>query len=565
MNHSAFDAIVIGSGITGGWAAKELTEKGLRVLMLERGREIVHGRDYTTEHTPPWKLPFGGQPDRESNARDYPVQSRVWAFDETSRHFFVKDPEQPYSNADPEKPFMWFRTDVLGGKSVVWGRQVYRFSAEDFEANKRDGHGIDWPIRYNDLAPWYSHVEKFIGVSGEPLGLPQLPDSEFQQPMTLNAVEQHAKTAISKAYPERHTTIGRVAVQTEARNGRGACHYCGPCYRGCSAGAYFSSHSSTLPAARATGRLEVVCDAVVEKLDYDAAAQRVSGVRVIDARTRERKTYRAPLVFLCASTIASTQILLNSTSAEFPKGLANHSGVLGHYLTDHNYMSGAFGIMPGFEQYQPYGNRPNFPIIPRFRNIDGQDEDADFLRGYYLAMASSRMDWRAMHKQIPGFGKQFKQAMRAPGPWTLALGGLGEQLPRYDNHMSLHTTKKDRYGIPQVNFAASYGDNTRNMRRDMAARSAEMLRAAGAIHIQEFTPDLPMGESVHEMGTARMGADPTQSVLNGWNQAHGIPNLFVTDGACMASASCVNPSLTYMAITARAANYAAKQYAAGAI
>jgi choline dehydrogenase-like flavoprotein len=558
-----FDAIVIGSGITGGWAAKELTEKGLRVLMLERGREITHGKDYITEHMRPWEIPYGGMPNHAGNAKDYPVQSRVWAYDETSRHFFVKDSEHPYTNSPGSKPFMWHRTDVMGGKSMVWGRQSYRFSEQDFEANKQDGYGNDWPIRYKDLEPWYDYVEEFAGISGEALGLKELPDSRMQKPMALNAVEKAVKSKLKEKYPERHVTIGRCAVQTEAKNNRGSCHYCGPCYRGCSAAAYFSSITTTLPAAKATGRLTTICDAVVEGIDYDSDKKRASGVRVIDAKTGKKRRYTSRIVFVCASTIASTQLLLNSRSEFFPTGFGNRTGVLGHYLTDHNYMSGALGVLLGFEKFQPIGNRPNFPIIPRFRNLDGQDKDADFLRGYYLAINVMRVDWRSMHKQVPGFGKHLKTALRTPGPWLLAIGGLGEQLPRYENHMRLHKNKVDKFGIPLIEFEAGFGDNTRKMRKDMAAQSAEMVTAAGGVHVNSFTPDLSMGRAVHEMGTARMGNDPGESVLNKWNQVHDAENVFVTDGAAMASASCVNPSLTYMALTARAADYAARQFKQG--
>lgn len=555
-----YDAIVIGSGITGGWAAKELTEKGLSVLMLERGRSITHSKDYPTEHIAPWDVPFGGMPNHKSDEDEYPVQSRVWAYDETSKHFFVNDKEQPYSNAKDSKPFMWHRTDVLGGKSLVWGRQSYRFSDIDFEANRRDGHGVDWPIRYKDIAPWYSYVERFVGISGEKLGLPQLPDGEFQKPMSLNIVERHVKERLAKAYPDRTMTIGRCAVQTEAKNGRGACHYCGPCYRGCSPGAYFSSLSSTIPAAMATGKLNVKADCVVERIEYDSQTKRANAVHVIDANTLEKSSHTAKLIFLCASTIASTQILLNSRCETFPSGLGNKSGVLGHYLIDHNYLTGAYGVMPGFQKYQPIGNRPNFPYIPRFRNLNGQDADSDFLRGYGLSVTTFRMDWRMRHKQINGFGKNLKQALRTPGPWFISLAGTGEQLPRYENHMRLHETKVDRYGIPQVEFSAAFGENTKKMRKDIALQASKMLKAAGAISVAPYITDLSMGRSVHEMGTARMGDDPSDSVLNKWNQMHGVPNLFVTDGSSMASASCVNPSMTYMALTVRAVDYAVKLF-----
>ncbi len=563
-NAEQFDAIVVGSGISGGWAVKELTEKGLKVLLLERGRYVQHGKDYVGEHKQPWNIPFGGKPLRELYEEEYPVQSKIYAFDETTRHFFNNDKKNPYVY-DKKKPFEWKRADVLGGRSITWGRQVYRWSDLDFEANKKDGHGIDWPIRYKDIAPWYSHVEKFVGVSGEKLDLPQLPDGEFQKPMELNVVEKVAKKKIEKQFPDRNMTIGRAAIQTEAKNGRGACHYCGPCQRGCSVGAYFSSLSSTLPAATQTGNLTVRADSVVEGLDIDPKTRKISGVRVIDANTKEKQRFSAKLVFLCASTIGSTQILLNSKSELFPNGLANSSGTLGRYLMDHTGGSGAYGIMPGFMDKYYSGNRPNGIYIPRFRNVKGQDSDVDFLRGYGYQGLAQRMDWKMMSGQIPGFGKRFKQALRAPGPWMMYLGGFGEHLPDKNSRMSLASNKLDRFGIPQVKFDSEYGSNENKMRKDMEQQAEIMLKAAGAIHVNLLKAGGPPGDSIHEMGTARMGNNPTESGLNKWNQAHDVPNLFVTDGACMTSSSCVNPSITYMALTARAVDYAVKQLQQGTI
>ncbi|HEY8385557.1 MAG TPA: GMC family oxidoreductase, partial [Porticoccaceae bacterium] len=447
----------------------------------------------------------------------------------------------------------------------LWGRQVYRWSDLDFEANKRDGHGIDWPIRYRDLAPWYSHVEKFIGVSGQAEHLPHLPDSEFLPPMEMTVAEKHVKRGIEQHYSDRIMTIGRVAVITRPHNGRGACHYCGPCERGCSVGAYFSTQSATLPAARATGNLTLKSDSVVESIDYDPETRRASGVRVIDARTGERMVYTGRIVFLCASTVGSTQILLNSRSASFPNGLANSSGVLGHYLMDHTLGTGAAGMVPGYLDKVMLGNRPNGIYIPRFRNLDGQDEDADFLRGYGYQGGSMRMGWQAMSGQIPGFGAEYKHALRNPGPWMMFLTGFGECLPYRDNRIVLDERKRDRFGIPQVRFHFDFRENEEKMRLDIARQGEEMLKAAGLTNTSSFIHHSKGGEGIHEMGTARMGDDPRESVLNRWNQAHDVPNLFVTDGSCMTSASCVNPSLTYMALTARAVDYAVKQLSAGAI
>ena len=558
-----FDAIVIGSGITGGWAAKELCEKGLKVLVLDRGKVITPEKDFTTALIPPWQIHLRGLPDRQVWETDYPVQSQSYAFDETTRHFFNNDRTNPYVY-DPQQPFIWTRAGVVGGKSLLWNRQVYRFSDLDFEANQRDGHGNDWPIRYRDIEPWYSYVERFVGVSGEALGLPHLPDSEFQPPMELNHVEKVLRQSLKTHYDNRHLTIGRVAIQTEARNGRGACTYCFKCERGCTFNAAFSSLNATLPAARATGNLTLRGDSVVEAIDYDPQTARASAVRVIDAQTGARSRVSARLIFLCGSTVGSTQILLNSTSEHFPNGLGNRSGVLGHYLTEHITPDGAYGIVPGYLDKYPYGYRPNGLYIPRFRNLSADGEGLDFVRGYNFQGGAMRPGWDLNHKLIPGFGKEFKQAMHGPGPWVLFLGGFGEVLPRYDNRVYLHPTLKDRYGIPQVAFDFRYGANEAALRADMLREAKTMLELAGAVGVQTFSNHQP-GRSIHEMGTARMGDDPATSFLNRWNQSHEVPNLFVTDGSCMPSASCVNPSLTFMALTARAADYAVQQLRAGQI
>ena len=562
-----YDAIVVGSGMSGGWAAKELCEAGLKVLVLERGSMVRHGKDYITEHMPPWKIPFGGKKPRELYEQQYPVQSKVFAFNETTRHFFNNDKDNPYV-IDEEKPFNWHRADVVGGRSLLWSRQVYRFSDLDFEANKLDGHGVDWPIRYKDLAPWYSHVESFIGVSGEKLGLDHLPDGEFQKPMPLNVVEREAKSAIEKQFPNRYLTIGRCAVQTEAKNGRGACHYCGPCERGCSVAAVFSSVGVTLPAAERTGNMTLKADSVVEGVDYDPSTGKVSAVRVIDANSFERKRYTAKIIFLCASTVATTQILLNSKSESFPNGLANRSGVLGHYLMDHAGGSGAVGVMPGYLDSYLIGNRPTGIYIPRFRNLQaegGKEPGVDFLRGYNYQGKALRLGWENSYKQTRGFGKAFKHALRRPGPWLMFLGGFAEHLPNKNNRLFLDANKKDRFGIPQVRFDASFGDNENRLQADASSQAKAMLTAAGGVAVQSFNIKSTPGSAIHEMGTARMGHDPKTSVLDKWNRAHGIPNLFVTDGSCMTSSSCVNPSLTYMALTARAANFAIKQFKAGVL
>jgi choline dehydrogenase-like flavoprotein len=563
MSTIQFDAIVVGSGVSGGWAAKELTEKGLRVLMLDRGRMVEHGKDYDGEHKAPWEVPFGGKPLRELYEDEYPVQSTQYAFNEKTRHFYNNDKQNPY--IDQGKDFVWYRAGVVGGKSLLWGRQVYRWSDLDFEANKKDGHGVDWPIRYKDIAPWYSHVEKFIGVSGQSENLPHLPDGEFLPPLQMNVMEKAIKARLEQHYDDRILTMGRVAVLTQPHNGRAACHYCGPCQQGCTAGAYFSTQSSTLPAARATGNLTLISDAVVEGVDYDPETKRASGVRVIDANTMERTTYTGRLVFLCASTIGSTQILMNSRSRHFPNGLANRSGALGHYLMDHTYRAGAQGFFPDeFNDKVVLGNRPSGIYIPRFRNVSGSDE-VDFVRGYNYQGRASRMDGIGQALNTSGFGADYKHSLRKPGPWRMRISGFGECLPYRDNRMELIDSKKDRYGIPQIRFHFSWHENEMKIRRDLIEQGVEMLKRAGAVNVEGFDENATGGMCIHEMGTARMGHDPETSVLNRWNQAHDVPNLFVTDGASMTSASCVNPSLTFMALTARAADYAVKQLKAGQI
>jgi len=558
-----YDAIVVGSGITGGWAAKELTEKGLHTLMIERGRNVVHRKDYITEHKPTWELPLhdarlavGTQ-----GAAEYPIQARTGQFRESNKHFFMKDAKNPYIE---DKPFTWIQGDQVGGKSLIWGRQVYRWSDLDFEANLRDGHGVDWPIRYADIAPWYSYVERFIGVSGEKLGLPQLPDGEFQPPMEMNAGEKFVKAGIERTFPDRHVTIGRVAILTQPLNGRLPCHYCGPCERGCSTGSYFSTQASTLPAAQATGRLTVLPNSVVHSVLYDANTNRVTGVRVVDTETRTTREYQARVVFLCASTLATTRILLNSTSPRFPTGLANSSGVLGHYLMDHHFLAGASGSIEGLLDHYYQGNRPNGIYIPRFRNLGDDASRRDYVRGFGYQGGAGRQGW-GRGAGGRGLGVELKRRLHDPGTWSMGMTGFGECLPRADNHVTL-SDKTDDFGIPQLTIHCTWGDNELAMRKDMAASAAEMLEAGGCKSVRTYDAyrggdqlGAEPGFAIHEMGTARMGRDPKTSVLNGYNQAHDVPNLFVTDGACMASSSCVNPSITYMALTARACDHAVEE------
>ncbi|MGB7845062.1 MAG: GMC family oxidoreductase [Candidatus Acidiferrum sp.] len=552
QTQNKFDAIVIGSGMTGGWAAKELTEKGLRTLVLEAGRPIVPEKDYV-EHIPAWDMPFRGMGDRKKLLHEQPIQSLCYACEESNAQFFIKDTEHPYST-EPSKPFRWIRGRQVGGRSILWGRQSYRWSDLDFTANLRDGIAVDWPIRYADLAPWYDYVEDFIGISGEPLGLPQLPDGKFLPPMQLNCAELAIQQAVAKTYGgERVLTIGRVAVLTQTHLGRAACHYCGPCHRGCITRSYFSSVNATLPAAEKTGRLTLRPFSTVHSLVFDSSTRRITGVRVIDTQTRKALEFQAPLFFLCASTLESTRILLNSSTPEFSSGLANSSGQLGHNLMDHIKGGGAKGIIPGYDDHRSFGNRPNIAYMPRFRNV--KDKHPGFLRGYGLQAEADRQGWERGAINV-SFGAAFKRAISRPGPWQFAFSGYGECLPRHDNFVEIDKETADAWDIPSLKIHCAFGENEFAIRKDMSMAAAEMLSAAGARSIEPFLDDDPPGFSVHEMGTARMGREPKTSVLNAWNQSHDIRNLFITDGSCMASSSCVNPSLTYMALTARACDYA---------
>ncbi len=549
------DAIVVGSGITGGWAAKELTEKGLRVLMLERGRPVEHGEGYPTEHMGWWQFKFRGEGERALYEDQYPVQSQTYAFGEDTRHFFVNDKQHPYKH-DPDKPFSWIRGYHVGGRSLMWFRQCYRLGELDFEANARDGVGVDWPIRYADLAPWYDHVEEHAGISGQAEGLAQLPDSVFLPPMAMNCAELWVKEKLAASHPERVMTIGRTATLTRPHKGREACHYCtSACHRGCSTGSYFSSQSSTLPAAFATGRLTLRPHSIVHSVVYDEKKDRATGVRVIDAETREALEFEARVVFLCASTLGSTQILLNSRSARFPTGLGNSSDVLGRYLMDHIFSTGAEGIVPGLEDKYTRGYRPNGIYVPRFQNLDGRDRE--YLRGFGFQGGAGRLGWQR-GLELPGFGADFKKTLRDPGPWTFDLHGFGEMLPRADNRVTLAEDEVDAWGIPLLEIDCTHGDNEKTMSAAAASEAAEMLEAAGLKEVETYDLKNPPGLGIHEMGTARMGRDPKTSVLNAFNQVHDAPNVFVTDGACMTSSACQNPSLTYMALTARASDHAVR-------
>lgn len=558
---ATFDAIVVGSGITGGWAAKELTEAGLKVLMLERGRNIRHQQDYSTETKAPWEMPFRGAGDAERYAREFPVQRLNRHFTEFTEGHFVNDLENPYQTA-PGTDFTWFRSYQLGGRSLTWGRQCYRWSDYDFGANKRDGIGTDWPIRYHDIAPWYDKVEDFIGVSGAAEGLAQLPDGRFQPPMALNVVERAVRERVSARWPERVVTIGRTANLTQERNGRSICQNRSICARGCSYGAYFSTQSSTLPAAQATGNLTLVTDAVVERVEYDPGRRRVTGVRWIDARDGSSHSATGRMVFLNAGAFNSVHLMLNSASEAMPNGLANANGVLGTHIMDHANTLSAAAMMPGFEDRTTFGNRPTGIVVPRFRNLDTID-GRGFTRGYSFQGGALQSGW-TRGKSEAGIGADFKTGLQKPGAWQFLLVAFAESLPRAANRLTLSRNKRDARGIPQLQIAFAHGAQERAALADAKREATAMLEAAGGQVLFGLDQPGPGGTAIHEMGGARMGLDPSTSVLNKWSQAHEIANLFVTDGAQMSSSACQNPSLTYMALTARACDYAVAQLRAGA-
>ncbi|HEX5169545.1 MAG TPA: GMC family oxidoreductase [Cyclobacteriaceae bacterium] len=548
-----YDAIVIGSGMSGGWAAKELCEKGLKTLVLERGRNVEHIKDYPTATKEIWEFPHRGRLP-ESITKENPVVSRCYAFDETTQHFFVKDTEHPYVQV---KPYDWIRGYQVGGKSLMWARMTQRWSVLDFEANARDGNGCDWPIRYDDLAPWYSYVEKFAGISGNRDGLPQIPDGEFLPAMELNCLEKHFQESVNKAYSDRKVVVSRIANLSQRHNDRGPCQYRNMCQRGCPFGGYFSANSATLPAAIATGNMTLRPFSVVHSIIFDEQKGKATGVRVIDAETMETMDFHAKIIFVNASTLNTTLILLNSTSTRFPNGLGNDHDVLGHYLMDHNYRGRIYGDHDAFQDMYYYGRRPGGWYLPRFRNW-GQDKQSGFLRGYSFSGGASRRTGN-VHEGDPLFGAEFKEKLTEVGPWSMGMTGMGEHLPRFENRVALSKDKKDKWGIPLLEIDCEYGENEENMIRDLLATGAEMMEKAGFKNIRQSDSKQAPGLDIHEMGTARMGRDPKTSMLNSWNQVHDVKNVFVTDGAAMTSSACQNPSLTYMALTARAADYAVKE------
>ena len=553
-----YDAIVIGTGVSGGWAAKELCEKGLKTLVLERGRMIKHNQDYPTANMEDWEFPAGDVITQEIK-KNQPKQSRTgYVNTESTKHFFVNDIEHPYNE---DKRFDWIRGYHVGGRSLLWARQSYRLTPFDFVANKEDGYGVDWPIRYKDLAPWYDYVENYIGVSGENLNLNQFPNQQLLKPMELNCVEKVLQKSISEKYESRHMTIGRVAHITEGTKpglGRLSCQFRNRCRRGCPFGAYFSSNSSTLPAAEATGNMTLRPNSIVYEIIYDETKKKATGVKIIDSESKLTYEFKSKIIFMCASTVPTTSILMQSKSSRFPNGLGNDSGELGHNLMDHHFQIGADGTYDGFEDKYYTGRRPNGIYIPRFQNIGGNTKRKDFLRGYGYQGGASRTDWTEYVKEA-SYGEKLKQAIVKPGKWVMGLNGFGEVLPYHENKMYLNYNKTDNWGLPTVTFDAKLRENELSMRKDMQLQAMEMLDKAGFKDIKPYESSYALGLGIHEMGTARMGRDPKTSVLNSFNQMHSVKNIFVSDGSCMTSSGNVNPSLTYMAITARAVNYAVNE------
>ena len=553
-----YDAIVIGTGVSGGWAAKELCEKGLKTLVLERGRMIKHNQDYPTANMEDWEFPAGDVITQEIK-KNQPKQSRTgYVNTESTKHFFVNDIEHPYNE---DKRFDWIRGYHVGGRSLLWARQSYRLTPFDFVANKEDGYGVDWPIRYKDLAPWYDYVENYIGVSGENLNLNQFPNQQLLKPMELNCVEKVLQKSISEKYESRHMTIGRVAHITEGTKpglGRLSCQFRNRCRRGCPFGAYFSSNSSTLPAAEATGNMTLRPNSIVYEIIYDETKKKATGVKIIDSESKLTYEFKSKIIFMCASTVPTTSILMQSKSSRFPNGLGNDSGELGHNLMDHHFQIGADGVYDGFEDQYYTGRRPNGIYIPRFQNIGGNTKRKDFLRGYGYQGGASRTDWTEYVKE-ESYGEKLKQAIIKPGKWVMGLNGFGEVLPYHENKMYLNYNKTDNWGLPTVTFDAKLRENELSMRKDMQLQAMEMLDKAGFKDIKPYESSYALGLGIHEMGTARMGRDPKTSVLNSFNQMHSVKNIFVSDGSCMTSSGNVNPSLTYMAITARAVNYAVNE------
>ncbi len=558
MADNTYDAIVIGSGISGGWAAKELTEKGLKTIMLERGKDIVHVKDYVNATKGQWEFPHRGGRTQQM-IKDYPVLKRDYPLNEENLDWWANDKDSPYTEI---KRMDWFRGYHVGGRSLLWGRQSYRWSDLSFEANAKDGIAIDWPIRYKDIEPWYTYVEKFAGISGSNENLPQLPDSHFLPAMEMNCVEKDVASRINEHYKAKRMIIGRTANITEPLPGRTNCQYRNKCWLGCPYGAYFSTQSSTLPAAMATKNLTVRPWSIVTKILYDKDTKKATGVEVLDAETNKTYQYFSKIIFLNASTFNSAWILMNSATDIWPDGLGSSSGELGHNIMDHHLGIGASGKVDGYDDKYYYGRRANGVYIPQFRNILG--DKRDYLRGFGYQGGASRDGWSRDVAEL-NIGGDFKDALGEPGEWKMGIGGFGEILPYHENKMTLDKSKKDKWGLNVIAFDAEWRDNEKKMRVDMQNDAIEMLEAAGVKDVKGHVGDGTIGRGIHEMGTARMGNDQKTSVLNKWNQVWDAPNVFVTDGSFMVSANCVNPSLTYMAMTARAADHAVSELKKGNI
>ena len=557
QDQNTYDAIVIGSGISGGWAAKELCDKGLKTLVLERGREVKHLQDYPTANKRPWEMPYKGRMP-ESAEEANPIVNRCYAYDQYTKHFFVEDNEHPYVQ---EKPFDWIRGYQTGGKSLIWARQTQRWSDYEFEAPARDGFAVDWPIRHKDLAPWYSYVEKFVGISGNRDGIKNLPDSEVLPPFELNCLEKHIQQRVKENYDDRQVIIGRCAHLTEPQEihlqqGRGQCQARHYCYRGCPYGGYFSSNSSTLPWAAKTGNMTLRPHSVVHSIIYDEQSDKATGVRVIDTETKESIEYFAQIIFVNAAALNTNLLLLNSTSSRFPNGLGNDNDLMGRYVAFHNYRGSMLASFDGFEDQYYYGRRPTTAFMPSFRNVFQQD--TDFLRGYMVAFSAARQGWqRGMIQQ--GFGTDWKAGLSEPGPWQVYMMMQGETVPQYENHVRLSDTATDTWGIPQLVVSVDYTENDELVLKDFLQQGSEILEKSGCTDIRTMDSGQAPGLDIHEMGGVRMGHDPKTSLLNEWNQLHACKNVFVTDGACMTSVGNQNPSLTFMALTARAVDHATKE------
>lgn len=555
---TSYDAIVVGTGISGGWAAKELCEKGLKTLVLERGRMIKHVEDYTTMNDDPWDYKHGDIITQEIK-KNQPKQSRTgYVNSESTKHFFVNDLEHPYKE---EKPFNWIRGYHVGGRSLLWARQTYRLTDFDFEANAKEGIAIDWPIRYNDIKSWYDYVEGYIGVSGKNENLSHFPNGNYLKPMDLNCAEEILQKRVNNSFEDRIVSNARIAHITEGTKpglGRVNCQYRNRCRRGCPYGAYFSSNSSTLPAAEETGNMTLRPHSLVNEIIYDKDLKKATGVRVIDSNTKEIFEYKAKVIFLCASTVGSTSILMQSKSERFPNGMGNDSGELGHNLMDHHFQVGAKGLIEGLDDKYYFGRKPAGFYIPRFRNIGGETNHKDFIRGYGYQGNGQRGNSSKSSLEV-GYGLDYKEAILKPGDWNIGMNGFGEILPYHENKMVLDFDDNDNWGLPKVIFEAQIRENELKMRKDMMQQAIDMLEAAGAKEIVPNDNEYIFGNGIHEMGTARMGNDPKSSILNKNNQIHSVKNVYVTDGSCMTSAGNVNPSLTYMALTARAVNHAMRE------